>query len=227
MPEIEKPFRKTGDAAISESPLHPRRKSRRIMVGPVPVGGGAPISVQSMTNTLTADVPATLQQIAELTAAGCDIVRVAVPSQDDADALPEIVKKSPIPVIADIHFQSKYVFQAIDAGCAAVRVNPGNIRKFDEDGPDICKAATDAGISLRIGVNAGEDFHIYGEVAWSTEPWLITVGDHVHITDGVRFETHDGGTLLFRKDVPDLEVTRPIVLGSNVYIGNCAIVMGG
>ena len=75
MPEIEKPFRKTGDAAISESPLHPRRKSRRIMVGPVPVGGGAPISVQSMTNTLTADVPATLQQIAELTAAGCDIVR--------------------------------------------------------------------------------------------------------------------------------------------------------
>lgn len=92
MPEIEKPFRKTGEAAISESPLHPRRKSHRIMVGPVPVGGGAPISVQSMTNTLTANVPATLQQIAELTAAGCDIVRVAVPSQDDADALPEIVR---------------------------------------------------------------------------------------------------------------------------------------
>ena len=93
MPEIEKPFRKTGEAAISESPLHPRRKSRRIMVGSVPVGGGAPISVQSMTNTLTANVPATLQQIAQLTAAGCDIVRVAVPNQDDANALPEIVKK--------------------------------------------------------------------------------------------------------------------------------------
>ena len=91
---IEKPFRKTGDPVdlTSESPLHPRRKSRRIMVGPVPVGGGAPISVQSMTNTLTANVPATLQQIAELTAAGCDIVRVAVPSQDDADALPEILQ---------------------------------------------------------------------------------------------------------------------------------------
>jgi len=117
------------------------------MVGPVPVGGGAPISVQSMTNTVTADINATLQQIAELAAAGCDIVRVAVPSQDDADALPIIAKKSPIPVIADIHFQSKYVFQAIDAGCAAVRVNPGNIRKFDQVGPDICKAATDAGIS--------------------------------------------------------------------------------
>ena len=174
MPEIEKPFRKTGDAAISESPLHPRRKSRRIMVGPVPVGGGAPISVQSMTNTLTADVPATLQQIAELTAAGCDIVRVAVPSQDDADALPEIVKKSPIPVIADIHFQSKYVFQAIDAGCAAVRVNPGNIRKFDEVGPSICKAATDAGISLRIGVNAGSlDKELYAKYGGPTPEALV------------------------------------------------------
>ena len=91
-------------------------------------------------------------------------MRVAVPSQDDADALPEIVKKSPIPVIADIHFQSKYVFQAIDAGCAAVRVNPGNIRKFDEVGPSICKAATDAGISLRIGVNAGSlDKELYAK----------------------------------------------------------------
>lgn len=79
----------------------------------------------------------------------------------------------------------------------------------------------------RIGVNAGEDFRIYGDVVWSTEPWIITVGDHVHITDGVCFETHGGGTLLFGKDVPDLEVTRPIVLGSNVYIGNCAIIMGG
>ena len=174
MPEIEKPFRKTGDAAISESPLHPRRKSHRIMVGPVPVGGGAPISVQSMTNTLTADVPATLQQIAELTAAGCDIVRVAVPSQDDADALPEIDKKSPIPVIADIHFQSKYVFQAIDAGCAAVRVNPGNIRKFDEVGPSICKAATDAGISLRIGVNAGSlDKELYAKYGGPTPEALV------------------------------------------------------
>ena len=173
---IEKPFRKTGDPVdlTSESPLHPRRKSRRIMVGPVPVGGGAPISVQSMTNTLTADVPATLQQIAELTAAGCDIVRVAVPSQDDADALPEIVKKSPIPVIADIHFQSKYVFQAIDAGCAAVRVNPGNIRKFDEVGPSICKAATDAGISLRIGVNAGSlDKELYAKYGGPTPEALV------------------------------------------------------
>ena len=134
---IEKPFRKTGRSgrpdqriALASAPQVPPHHG-----GPGAGGRGAPISVQSMTNTLTANVPATLQQIAELTAAGCDIVRVAVPSQDDADALPEICRKSPIPVIADIHFQSKYVFQAIDAGCAAVRVNPGNIRKFDEVGP--------------------------------------------------------------------------------------------
>ena len=170
----EPTFRKTGEAAVSESPLHARRKSRRIMVGPVPVGGGAPISVQSMTNTKTSDVGATLQQIAELTAAGCDIVRVAVPNQEDADALPKIVAKSPIPVIADIHFQSKYVFEAIDAGCAAVRVNPGNIRKFDEVGPQICKAATDAGISLRIGVNAGSlDKELYAKYGGPTPEALV------------------------------------------------------
>ncbi|GAA2862169.1 flavodoxin-dependent (E)-4-hydroxy-3-methylbut-2-enyl-diphosphate synthase [Streptosporangium fragile] len=132
-----------------------RRPSRRIMVGPVPVGDGAPVSVQSMTTTPTADVNATLQQIAELTAAGCQIVRVAVPSQDDADALPVIARKARIPVIADIHFQPRYVFAAIDAGCAAVRVNPGNIKKFDDKVGQIARAAADAGVPIRIGVNAG------------------------------------------------------------------------
>src|SRR5215210_7897059 len=136
-------------------PLAKRRVSRRIMVGSVPVGGGAPISVQSMTTTPTADINATLQQIAELTAAGCQIVRVAVPSQDDADALPAIAQKSQIPVIADIHFQPKYVFAAIEAGCAAVRVNPGNIRKFDDQVKEIAAAARDHGTPIRIGVNAG------------------------------------------------------------------------
>ena len=135
--------------------LAPRRKTRQIMVGKVAVGGDAPISVQSMTTTPTTDINATLQQIAELTATGCDIVRVAVPSQDDADVLRIIAKRSQIPVVADIHFQPKYVFQAIDAGCGAVRVNPGNIRKFDDQVGAIAKAAKDAGISLRIGVNAG------------------------------------------------------------------------
>ncbi|MCK9876189.1 flavodoxin-dependent (E)-4-hydroxy-3-methylbut-2-enyl-diphosphate synthase [Frankia sp. Ag45/Mut15] len=136
-------------------PLGTRRKSRQIHVGNVPVGGDAPVSVQSMCTTLTSDVNATLQQIAELTASGCQIVRVAVPSQDDADALPEIARKSPIPIIADIHFQPKYVFAAIDAGCAAVRVNPGNIKAFDDKVGEIARAAKGAGVPIRIGVNAG------------------------------------------------------------------------
>lgn len=135
--------------------LRPRRTSRRIQVGSVPVGGDAPISVQSMTTTVTADIEATLQQIAELTAAGCDIVRIAVPSQDDCDALPVIARRAAIPVIADIHFNPRYVFAAIDAGCAGVRVNPGNIRKFDDKVHEIADAAGAAGVPIRIGVNAG------------------------------------------------------------------------
>ena len=135
--------------------LAPRRQTRQIQVGAVGVGSESPISVQSMTTTLTADVDATLQQIAELTASGCDIVRVACPSADDAEALPAIARKSQIPVIADIHFQPKYVFAAIEAGCAAVRVNPGNIKKFDDQIKQIAQAATDHGTSIRIGVNAG------------------------------------------------------------------------
>src|SRR3954453_3480852 len=135
--------------------LAPRRPTRQIRVGKVGVGSESPVSVQSMTTTLTSDVNATLQQIAELTATGCDIVRVACPSQDDADALPEIAQHSQIPVIADIHFQPKYVYAAIEAGCAAVRVNPGNIRKFDDQVKQIAAAAKDRGTSIRIGVNAG------------------------------------------------------------------------
>ncbi len=132
-----------------------RRVSRQLDVGGVLVGGGAPVSVQSMTTTVTADVNATLQQIAELTAAGCDIVRVAVPSQDDADALPQIVRHSQLPVVADIHFQPKYVFAALEAGCAAVRVNPGNIKAFDDKVAQIAAVAGQRGTPIRIGVNAG------------------------------------------------------------------------
>jgi (E)-4-hydroxy-3-methylbut-2-enyl-diphosphate synthase len=135
--------------------LAERRKTRQLQVGPVGVGSESPISVQTMTTTVTADINSTLQQIAELTAAGCDIVRVACPSADDAEALPAIAKKSQIPVIADIHFQPKYVFAAIEAGCAAVRVNPGNIKKFDDKVKEIAQAAKDHGTPIRIGVNAG------------------------------------------------------------------------
>jgi (E)-4-hydroxy-3-methylbut-2-enyl-diphosphate synthase len=144
-----------GMPAIPARPLAVRRSSRRIEVGSVPVGGDAPVSVQSMTTTPTADVDATLQQIAELTATGCQIVRVAVPTQDDADALAVIAARSQLPVIADIHFQPRYVFAAIDAGCAGVRVNPGNIKSFDDKVKEIAAAAGAARVPIRIGVNAG------------------------------------------------------------------------
>ena len=135
--------------------LAPRRKTRQLFVGQVGVGSDHPISVQSMTTTKTHDVNPTPQQIAELTASGCDIVRVACPRQEDADALATIARKSPIPVIADIHFQPRYIFAAIDAGCAAVRVNPGNIKEFDGRVKEVARAAGEAGVPIRIGDNAG------------------------------------------------------------------------
>ena len=144
-----------GMPAAPAPTLAPRRTTRQLMVRDVGVGSDYPISVQSMCTTKTHDINATLQQIAELTATGCDIVRVACPRQEDADALPAIAKKSKIPVIADIHFQPKYIFAAIDAGCAAVRVNPGNIKEFDGRVGEVAKAAGAAGIPIRIGVNAG------------------------------------------------------------------------
>lgn len=176
---------------MPESPapvLVPRRPTRKIRVGKVEVGGDAPVSVQSMTTTLTCDVDATLQQIAELTAAGCDIVRVAVPTQDDADALAALARKSQIPVIADIHFQPRYVFAAIDAGCAAVRVNPGNIRKFDDQVKQIARAAQDAGVSLRIGVNAGSlDPRLLAKYGKATPEALVESA----VWEAALFEEHD------------------------------------
>lgn len=154
--------------------LSPRRKTRQLMVGSVGVGSDSPVSVQSMCTTKTHDVNSTLQQIAELTASGCDIVRVACPRQEDADALAEIARKSKIPVIADIHFQPKYIFAAIDAGCAAVRVNPGNIKEFDGRVKEVAKAAGDAGIPIRIGVNAGSlDPRILGKYGKATPEALV------------------------------------------------------
>jgi len=165
-----------------------RRRSRKIAVGTVEVGGDAPVSVQSMCTTPTTDVNATLQQIAELTATGCDIVRVACPTQDDADALAEIARKSQIPVIADIHFQPKYVFAAIEAGCAAIRVNPGNIRKFDDQVKQIAREAKDAGVSLRIGVNAGSlDPRIMAKYGKATPEALVESA----IWEASLFEEHD------------------------------------
>ena len=168
--------------------LAPRRPTRQLKVGAVGVGSQSPVSVQSMTTTLTSDVNATLQQIAELTAAGCDIVRVACPSQDDADALPAIAAKSKLPVIADIHFQPKYVFAAIDAGCAAVRVNPGNIRKFDDQVKQIAAAAKDRGTPIRIGVNAGSlDKRLLEKYGKATPEALVESA----VWEASLFEEHD------------------------------------
>jgi (E)-4-hydroxy-3-methylbut-2-enyl-diphosphate synthase len=152
------------------------------------VGGDAPVSVQSMTTTPTTDIDATLQQIAELTATGCDIVRVACPSQDDAEALPVIARKSQIPVIADIHFQPRYVYAAIEAGCAAVRVNPGNIRAFDDQVAQIAKEARDAGVSIRIGVNAGSlDKRLLAKYGRATPEALVESA----VWEASLFEEHD------------------------------------
>ena len=146
------------------------------------------MSVQSMTTTVTADINATLQQIAELTAAGCQIVRVAVPSQDDADALPIIAKKSGIPVVADIHFQPKYVFAALEAGCAGVRVNPGNIKQFDDKVAEIARAAKDMGTPIRIGVNAGSlDKRLMEKYGKATPEALVESA----LWEASLFEEHD------------------------------------
>ncbi|GHA43249.1 4-hydroxy-3-methylbut-2-en-1-yl diphosphate synthase (flavodoxin) 2 [Streptomyces tauricus] len=168
--------------------LAERRKSRKIQVGTVAVGGDAPVSVQSMTTTRTSDIGATLQQIAELTASGCQIVRVACPTQDDADALATIAKKSQIPVIADIHFQPKYVFAAIEAGCAAVRVNPGNIKQFDDQVKEIARAAKDHGTPIRIGVNAGSlDKRLIQKYGKATPEALVESA----LWEASLFEEHD------------------------------------
>ncbi|CAM5410031.1 MULTISPECIES: flavodoxin-dependent (E)-4-hydroxy-3-methylbut-2-enyl-diphosphate synthase [Streptomyces] len=176
---------------VPEVPVRPvaeRRVSRQIQVGPVAVGGGAPVSVQSMTTTRTSDIGATLQQIAELTASGCQIVRVACPTQDDADALATIARKSQIPVIADIHFQPKYVFAAIEAGCAAVRVNPGNIKQFDDKVKEIARAAKDHGTPIRIGVNAGSlDRRLLQKYGKATPEALVESA----LWEASLFEEHD------------------------------------
>src|ERR1700747_259001 len=127
---------------------------RQISVGGVKIGGGAPVVVQSMTLTKTHDVEATTAQIAALASAGCEVVRVAVPKLEDAEALPRIVRLSPLPVIADIHFNASLALKAIEGGVAAVRINPGNI-----GGPDkvalVVRAAKQAGIPMRIRANSG------------------------------------------------------------------------
>ncbi len=156
---------------MSHNPIRPwrninRRKSRQIMVGRVPVGGGAPISVQTMTNTLTTDIKGTLGQIIRAYEAGADIVRVSAPDEGSTAALHEICRESPVPIVADIHFHYKRGIEAAQAGAACLRINPGNIGDANRV-RDVIKAARDHGCSMRIGVNAGSlEKHLldkYGE----------------------------------------------------------------
>lgn len=131
-----------------------RRKSRKIHVGSVPVGGDAPISVQTMTNTVTSDAKATIEQIRRIEAAGCDIVRVSCPDEDSTAALKEIVRAATIPIVADIHFHYRRAIEAAEAGAACLRINPGNIGS-EARVREVIQAAKDHGCSIRIGVNAG------------------------------------------------------------------------
>ena len=131
-----------------------RRKSRKIYVGDVAVGGDAPISVQTMTNTLTTDAQATIRQIQDVTEAGADIVRVSVPDQESAISLKEIVKNVDVPIVADIHFHYKRAIEAAEAGAKCLRINPGNIGS-EARVKEVVKAAKDYGCSIRIGVNGG------------------------------------------------------------------------
>ena len=144
---------------MTHNPIRPwrdieRRKSRQIMVGNVPVGGGAPIAVQTMTNTDSSDVKATLAQVLAAAEAGADIVRISTPDQAATKALKEITRESPVPIVADIHFHYKRAIEAAEAGAACLRINPGNIGSADRV-KEVIRAAKDHGCSIRIGVNAG------------------------------------------------------------------------
>ena len=144
---------------MTHNPVRPwrnieRRKSRQIRVGKVLVGGDAPISVQTMTNTITSDVAATLEQVQRCAVAGADIVRISTPDVESTRALKEIVAESPVPIVADIHFHYKRAIEAAEAGAACLRINPGNIGDSKRVA-EVVKAAKDHGCSIRIGVNAG------------------------------------------------------------------------
>ncbi|MBR9891742.1 flavodoxin-dependent (E)-4-hydroxy-3-methylbut-2-enyl-diphosphate synthase [bacterium] len=174
---------------MSHNPIRPwrnieRRKSRRIMVGNVPVGGDAPISVQTMTNTITTDVKATVEQVQRAAEAGADIVRVSVPDEDSAKALKEIVRESPVPIVADIHFHYKRGIEAAEAGAACLRINPGNIGS-EARVREVIAAARDHGCSMRIGVNGGSlEKHLlekYGEPC--PEAMVESALDHIRILE--------------------------------------------
>jgi (E)-4-hydroxy-3-methylbut-2-enyl-diphosphate synthase len=172
---------------MTHNPIRPwrnidRRVSRQIKVGKVLVGGGAPISVQTMTNTLTTDVKATLEQIQRCAIAGADIVRVSTPDQESTRALREIVRESPVPIVADIHFHYKRAIEAAEAGAACLRINPGNIGDAKRVA-EVVRAAKDHGCSIRIGVNAGSlEKHLLDKYAEPCPDAMVESGlDHIKL----------------------------------------------
>ncbi len=159
-----------------------RRKSRQVMVGDVPVGGDAPISVQTMTNTDTTDVKATVAQVQACAEAGADIVRVSAPDAESTTALKQIVRESPVPIVADIHFHYKRAIEAAEAGAACLRINPGNIGSEDRV-REVVRAAKDHGCSIRIGVNAGSlEKHLLDKYAEPCPDAMVESGlDHIKL----------------------------------------------
>jgi (E)-4-hydroxy-3-methylbut-2-enyl-diphosphate synthase len=166
-----------------------RRNSRKIMVGSVPVGGGSPITVQTMTNTLTSDVRATLDQVFNCVEAGADIVRISCPDQESTKALKQICKESPVPIVADIHFHYKRALEAAQAGAACLRINPGNIGSATRV-KEVVKAAKDFGCSIRIGVNAGSlERHLLEKYAEPCPDAMIESGlEHIRILEENDFQ---------------------------------------
>ncbi|HKJ84125.1 MAG TPA: flavodoxin-dependent (E)-4-hydroxy-3-methylbut-2-enyl-diphosphate synthase [Mariprofundaceae bacterium] len=181
--------------------IKPRRETRRIMVGDVPIGGVAPVAVQSMTNTPTTDIDATVAQIGRIADAGADIVRVSVPNPDSAAAMPEIIRQSPIPIIADIHFSYRMALASLEAGVHGLRLNPGNIGTREKV-ETVVKAAKERGISIRIGVNAGSlEKHLlerYGEPC--ADAMVESALDHIRILEEMDF--HDIKISLKASNIP-------------------------
>ena len=203
------------------SAIAERRKTRRIHVGPVPIGDGAPVAVQSMTTTQTADVPATLAQIQALAAEGADLVRLAVPDAEAAAALPAIVRGSPVPLVADIHFDHRLALQAIDAGIHCVRLNPGNIGSQDRV-REVVKAARERNVPIRIGVNAGSlEEEIVAKHGWPTAEGMVESAErHIRLLEDqgyreikVSLKAHDIGMTVAANRLFSQRFDYPLHLG--------------
>ncbi|TLS68969.1 flavodoxin-dependent (E)-4-hydroxy-3-methylbut-2-enyl-diphosphate synthase [Mariprofundus erugo] len=186
---------------MHDSIVMPRKNTRQVQVGNVKVGGGAPIAVQSMTNTLTTDIDATVAQIHRLEQAGADIVRVSVPDPESAAAMPEILAQTNVPIIADIHFSYKMALASLEAGVHGLRLNPGNIGGRDRV-ERVVKAAAERGVSIRIGVNAGslekELNEKYGEPC--SDAMVESAINHIRILEDMNF--HDIKVSLKASNIP-------------------------